>query len=1498
MGWVEFTCSRCSVYCYCSDAGVTPELGYSRSSSVVKASSSRYQWDPRITSSSETESRQVLENGIPFAFRVEVFFILKEKNKYAKSILSGCHTLFISFQLELQIHRMDFRNLDKVIDTVNERMPDVSMRLPAAVVQNMESSEITARLTNHDYVSGEQADPVCSSSTALLEVAEGSKVFQDIGQLNHLVNTVLYPPLLTPDLSLEFQRETLHTNKTSKPMELVHCLENNQENVVHSAVMPQSLGQQEQLMIQKMEQLQRLVKEQQKIITLINPGLAFSSGITSQLVAMTQGPVPGCSATSFPILVPTGVSSQANSFTCAPLTMQSTVMRRSPVSSLNSNCTEAIHSPMQTENESLPEKVSSPKLLCPIKEENGEKLVNQIPLSPFGVRPRAGSHEDRPIRPGIGERQRTFEEFVEEQLRVDSEIVEKIQSQQLEEQQKDSVEGKAAICRSFLKRREGIFRFEKNKDNHLKDHGRESSAHLSRSKSVDCQRRLSLPSLYGTGKFQLNKHPFLVQQSSTPAHRATKEENKTSPLFNSEINSQIGNGKDDLELNSEKDIGLILRPNAASPSHLNRTEHQYKHSDQKYETSLYVTDTHNAQFTNSTVNSFITDSISAESKSLTIPTLGVKDDPDPSGNSHFKQMMKRLQESSGLHKLEENHAKLEDVSAGLTKEKVVADCNKGAGFKKINDKIVQVIAKSSDNTDKEKSKQSIDYERKLQGSGNGINSWGIKQNYSDTGSSSSDSEDDPKSHCYQWPTWDVPSKRGHIATNLDLSDADYANDDPSGAEDVIPKQTHRKSLIKKLDALGLSEQQDHSFSTSNSGSSNGIDKSTVSKTFSSLRKSPFCISKSFRKQKGPKKRSGNPNANINNDLQQPSTCDLVASLFPALKKVDIKEMSQDKKLSEDVVDEKELIGKLEELENERSIFNGENPLLAKMKEEQEKAMHFLRKQMDHLGKMKGKELNHLEEYKKEEIRKLQQEKDELKKQIEAANVSNQSREEIEMLKHQISELQKHLRRNESRWSSSHSHLQNQIEALTKENLELRDELQASEHQWLETEKNSDELDLRKPETPVSEAILKGTSLTKSELTTWHNGHKSHSTTSFRRKTPLQKQTFAETVAKATSHVVERAESLKAGSRESGNGASSVSFHSRSATPTGRRTPHQGHVTLFEPEKTMYLPLDNQQRKSPVPISYLNMFKKNNSLSYDKGRHSSNSSSSEDILLHSIRKEGVSGGTFHSNSEETQENENHISNKPQVSQKSWERTVCTMTNPRSRSETPSGRRTPADTTSGAVIKTCLKKPILSRRSSLYMENKSGEEEVQEDIQYPDGKVEQLLTDGRRIVTFCNGTKKEISADGKSTTVTFFNGDIKKITSDQRVIYYYADAQTTHTTYPDGLEVLQFPNNQIEKHHPDGTKEIVFPDGTVKHLYEDRHEETTFPDGTIVKVEKNGDKTVVFNNGQKEIHTAQFKRREYPDGTIKTVYSNGRQETKYSSGRVRIKDREGNIIIDKK
>uniref|UniRef100_A0A8D0G7I4 Centromere protein J C-terminal domain-containing protein n=1 Tax=Sphenodon punctatus TaxID=8508 RepID=A0A8D0G7I4_SPHPU len=286
------------------------------------------------------------------------------------------------------------------------------------------------------------------------------------------------------------------------------------------------------------------------------------------------------------------------------------------------------------------------------------------------------------------------------------------------------------------------------------------------------------------------------------------------------------------------------------------------------------------------------------------------------------------------------------------------------------------------------------------------------------------------------------------------------------------------------------------------------------------------------------------------------------------------------------------------------------------------------------------------------IHKLQKEKVEFERYTTTAQVTreNEKAEEIQMLKQQIAGLQEEFRRNESHWQAAHGKLRNQIDTLTKQNLELQDELRVSEHQRLEAKGQSG----------------------------------------------------------ATKNTLQRAESLKSTTREHREKMSSSTLHRKSVMPTGRKTPLEGRVTPFE----------------------------------------------------------------------------------------------------------------------------------------------------------------------------FGVKKIPNS----------------LFSFQ--IYYYADAQTAHTTYPSGLEVLRFPNNQIEKHYPDGTKEIVFPDQTVKRFSESGLEETVFPDGTVVKVEKNGDKMVLFSNGQKEIHTAQFKRREYPDGTIKTVYSSGQQETKYSSGRVRIKDEEGNIILDKK
>ena len=72
------------------------------------------------------------------------------------------------------------------------------------------------------------------------------------------------------------------------------------------------------------------------------------------------------------------------------------------------------------------------------------------------------------------------------------------------------------------------------------------------------------------------------------------------------------------------------------------------------------------------------------------------------------------------------------------------------------------------------------------------------------------------------------------------------------------------------------------------------------------------------------------------------------------------------------------------------------------------------------------------------------------------------------------------------------------------------------------------------------------------------------------------------------------------------------------------------------------------------------------------------------------------------------------------------------------------------------------------------------------------------------------RRELWDDGYSL-VYFTNGDIKQTfppthRRGQRLVYFYADARTTQTTYPNGLQVYKFANGQVEKHFLDGTKEI--------------------------------------------------------------------------------------------
>ncbi|XP_074813974.1 centrosomal P4.1-associated protein isoform X2 [Natator depressus] len=497
------------------------------------------------------------------------------------------------------------------------------------------------------------------------------------------------------------------------------------------------------------------------------------------------------------------------------------------------------------------------------------------------------------------------------------------------------------------------------------------------------------------------------------------------------------------------------------------------------------------------------------------------------------------------------------------------------------------------------------------------------------------------------------------------------------------------------------------------------------------------------------------------DASAPPTSDLMMKLFPSLKpkqkpgchaRHETKSNVGQEETGGDIVRSQVLREKLVELETEIERFRAENASLTKLREERESSLENLRREIADFEQQKTKELARIEEVKKEEMRKLQKDRKVFEKYSTAARAmpDKKERDEIQALKQQLADLQEDLKRREAKWLSTHGRLRNQIETLTKENTELREEIKIMERFRLEVWKKAE----------AAESNRK---------------------------------------AESSGMNLKRAESI---------------------SPSTRFKKKQFLSPVPQIEKSSKM---NGKGYSPV-----------------KGKPSRRPKSAP-----------VSDGS------------------------NFDKTMMTLED--------SSRTFMIDM---SPTETCvpLESPFLVS---------TGSEEIQGEVNYPDGKVEKVLKNGCHLIFFPNGTRKEMSSDGKTITVTFFNGDVKQVMPDQRVIYYYADAQTTHTTYPDGLEVLHFSNGQIEKHYPDGRKEITFPDQTIKNLFMDGGEESIFPDGTIVRVQRDGSKTIEFNNGQRELHTPQFKRREYPDGTVKTVYANGHQETKYVCGRVRVKDKDVDV-----
>ncbi|NWW80607.1 CENPJ protein, partial [Climacteris rufus] len=488
-----------------------------------------------------------------------------------------------------------------------------------------------------------------------------------------------------------------------------------------------------------------------------------------------------------------------------------------------------------------------------------------------------------------------------------------------------------------------------------------------------------------------------------------------------------------------------------------------------------------------------------------------------------KSPLEALQRHYPLQDLETDHIKEAEWSAGpaLTQDqkwiqvcpqKVVLGSQNSeskrqihTGFKMVNDKIIKITCSSPDVVEQGSSSSALQQDRQRKRTV--ASTWQVASLSCESSCLSPKSDDDTKSHHAQYPSQQVPQVVVHTDRHLDLSDGDYASDEPSGTEKISVK-TYSRSPPTKQDIQAILGQQDLSCSTSSSDSGTGAVSLQGSKARSSFQQPLFHLTRLKRREHQAESKNGNRASNAKS-LHLPSS--RVAHEIPAFKIKETPEVEElQKKLFADTLDtctegtQNTLSRGLEADKYHRGI-----PSLTMMNKEHEKTMHFCRTQTDQLETVRSQELTHPLEYNRDQAHPLQKGKIAQNKFKGTARVIGETvkPEEMQILKQQIAGLQEEFKRSESCWHAAYSKLRDQVELLTRQNMELRDELRVSEHQRWKADKTPKAVNFvdRKSETPVAEAILRETaSPPKPEESSWRNSHKSHSISHMGWKTSLQK----------------------------------------------------------------------------------------------------------------------------------------------------------------------------------------------------------------------------------------------------------------------------------------------------------------------------------------------------------------------------------------------------------
>lgn len=1208
---------------------------------------------------------------------------------------------------------------------------------------------------------------------------------------------------------------------------------------------------QEQLKRQQMEQLQRLMEEHKKLLTMVSaqqtlPGASLSSEHFSILSAPSsststvsqstpcqpsyayQNPLQDCvqldkRCAGLPSpdvqLGPLQITGEAGFSlpTGSRLAKDSSCEERyldSPI-----NLQKDLEFKMDPKNKMFVKsdvcRKEKRELSCIEDSCNGNPSDNADASPNFrGNNSNAGFLEERPIAPGIKEKKLSFEEFLEEQMKLEEmRLKQKDQLQNIEK----SCALNPVVKRPFLKRGEGIARFSipksKSSSKEIKsaiqqNHSEDSITHkteryqLMQRKIAPLSKELvseQPPGIMKNHSQHAKTKKRLITNHNTALLR-NQNMNKCSKLLNEEIDIkhslQVGdflkadmnqkmeaNKENIMEYAKQVAVGNRVTKDAQSFEKLQKNtvlmprsfSAPLKNHDTFFELSFQKRckswemekEKENIELDEFLLLEEAAEELSFSSNSSFVQKLLSQDQQIIKGHRMSSTPVKiaqHHQQTLASNKTRQDdqivHAKTKDVDVMERKSEVTTKAFSGVTLKTLkvpptagNGALQGTAWETSDEDDKDSSSNASSDMEDCEAT--------MVSGKEDVKQLEMSREDNPAHHDYEAPSTSVSRQNKSRDLDLDLSDQDDCSSDESTILESESKSSgsdlNGKMPPENVIDMEYDDEKTWADLEKDEGLCRILDNNATMPSVHFTSEGKKSIRDKAIKRKVASIKKGEDLSEIDSDT--PPTSDLMIKLFPSLKpkpipdalqKLESRPSAKPEPTAGDLVRSQILKEKLAELEREVEKFKFENASLAKLRAEEEKAMEKFRREYSEFEQRKANELAQIDELKKEEMKKLQKERKVFEKYATAARAipDKKERDEIQALKQQLADLQEELRRRESKWSTTHGRLRNQIETVTKENAELREEIKVMEKFRLEVWKKAE----------ATEGIKRGDSgiiLKKADFVSPANVLKNQTTSP------------ADTSEKNTKMTC------------------------RVPSPTKGKS--SGKLNLM----TSVGNLDT-------------------------------------MMVH-------------------------------LSESSKSNSPC------------AGASQAATLTSGY---------------------KGSVEEIQGEISYPDGKVEKILKNGCHVILFPNGTRKEASADGTSVTVTFFNGDIKRVMPDQTVIYYFADAQTTHTTYPDGLEVLHFSNGQIEKHYPDGRKEITFPDQTVKNLFLDGREESIFPDGTIIRMNLDGSKIIEFNNGQREVHTSSYKRREYPDGTVKTVYSNGHQETKYTSGRVRVKDREGNVIMDTK